>query len=54
MQQKNDIIKDQIVDLDKVVNQLERNLHSGSTGSSYEAYAKLVEAKIKLIRMLDN
>lgn len=54
MQTKNDIIKVQISELDKVASLLERSLHSGSTGSSYEAYAKLVEAKIKLISMLDN
>lgn len=54
MQTKNDIIKVQIAELDKVTSMLERNLHSGSIASSYEAYAKLVEAKIKLISMLDN
>ncbi len=54
MQTKNDINKAQIVDLDKVTSLLERNLHSASTSASFEAYAKLVEAKIKLISMLDN
>lgn len=53
MQTKNDIIKAQITELDKVISHLERHIHSGST-ATYEAYAKLVEAKIKLIRMLDN
>lgn len=54
MQTNNAIIKVQIVELDKVTSLLERSLHSASASASFEAYAKLVEAKIKLISMLDN